>query len=474
MRVFFLNPSVGEGKRYIREGRCMQKASSWATLWPPIGLGTLAAIARKTSEVRLFDGNVECHSLTELIDEVRLFGPDLVVVNTGFPSIEEDMGVARGIKSAIPSVKLLAFGVYFTLLGKAGMEQYPFLDACLVGEPEQTFAEYLERLSQSEPDLSRVNGLGYRSGAEVVVNPERDLVKDLDAIPFPARDLLKNDRYRLPHNDKTFTLINTARGCPYQCTFCVVGNYYGDRLRKHSITHVIDEIRECRTQHGIEEFLFWEEVFTLDRGYCLQLCEAILSSGLSIRWAATTRVDLVDRELLRHMKRAGCYLLGLGIESSNQDILRMTRKGTTVVAITEAVQLCKQVGVKTMGHVIFGLPGETRDTAEATIRFILGLGLDYMQAYCAVPYPKTALGEQARASGWIRPGPWSSYDFGGDSVVDMPGLPAEDVTRYRDMAFRRFYLRPSYMAKTFVRDVRFRQLYKVSTFIDWMKAGRNG
>lgn len=469
MKVYFLNPSVGKDKKYIREGRCMQKASSWVTLWPPISLGILASIARKTCDVRLLDGNVEDLSLSQLIDDIVRFKPDLVVVNTGFPSIEDDMAVAKEIEVALPSVKVMAFGVYFTLIGREGMERYPFLDLCIIGEPEETFEEYLGCLIRKETDLSKVKGLGFRIGSKVVINAVRELIKDLDKIPFPARDLFKNYRYTLPHNNKVFTLINTARGCSYHCIFCIVESYYGDKLRKHSIGYVIDEIKECNTKYKIDDFLFWEEVFTLNRSYCLELCDAIVKNGLSIRWAATTRVDFVDEELLKSMKKAGCYLLGLGIESSSEEILRDSGKGTTIAAIERAVRLCKKAGIRTMGHFIFGLPGETRATAEATIRFMLGLGLDYMQCYSAVPYPGTPLGERAKQMGWVRHVPWSAYDFGGDSIMDLPTISADEVTIFRSKAFKRFYFRPLYMLKTVIRDVHPAQILKMFKFLDWMQ-----
>lgn len=469
MKTYLLNPTIDKKDPYIREGRCMQKASSWATIWPPVTLAVLANLARTKGPVRLVDGNVEDLSLAQLLSDVRAMEPDLVVINTGFPSIDEDMAVAKKIKEAFPKIPLLAFGVYFTLLETEGLKDYPFLDFAIHGEPEDTFMELLGALENRRSDFSTIAGLIYRAEGGFRKNPGRPLIADLDQLPKPARDLLRNERYRLPHNDKAFTLINVARGCPYPCIYCIVHPYYGNKVRKHSVQYVIDEIRECIEKYGVEEFLFWEEVFTLDKKYAMELCQAILDHGFTFQWAATTRVGLLDEELLRMMKKAGCYLLGLGIESGVQEILDTARKNQTVEDARRAVALCKKAGIRTMGHFIFGLPGETRETAEKTIRFLLDLDLDYMQSYCAVPYPKTEYGKMAQEKGWIRAVPWSQYDFGGTSIVDMGTLTPQDVTYFRERAFKKFYYRPGYLLKK-LREFSLRQLWTMSKFARWMKS----
>jgi anaerobic magnesium-protoporphyrin IX monomethyl ester cyclase len=468
MKVYLLNPTLKDHTKFIREGRCMQKASSWATVWPPITLALLGTIAEKWGPVRLLDGDVEDVTMDELMRDLRTVGPDLVVVNTGFPSIDSDMAIAKRIKEAFPETRILAFGVYFTMLEKEAFQNHPFLDFCLVGEPELTFAELLESLHEKQPNLAGIRGLMYRDGTDLRVNPPRPLLEDLDQLPMPDRGLLRNDRYRLPHNNKVFTLINTSRGCPYSCTYCIVKTYYGKKPRRHSLERILEEVQNCREKFGIQDFLFWEEVFSLDKTFVRGFCHALIDRAWNIRWAATTRVTAVDAETLALMRRAGCYLIGLGIESGCQSILDAAKKNQTLDDTRRAVKLAKQAKIQTMGHFIFGLPGETKETAEQTIRFMLDLGLDYMQCYCAVPYPKTELGELARAQGWIRGEKWSDYDFGGNSILQTDTLRREDVDHFRRKAFRRFYFRPAYIARKLFRDLSIRQTLRMASFGDWM------
>ena len=446
----------------------MQKTASWVAIWPPVTLAVLGAIAGSYGDVRLLDGNVESVTLDGLLDDIDVFKPDIVVVNTGFPSIEGDMRVAAVIKEKYPALQIVSFGVYFTLLEETAMKNYPAVDFGIIGEPEETFRELMDCLSAGRGDYSAIRGLAFRAPQGLVINEQRPLIENLDSLPLPARDLLKSERYRLPHNDKTFTLINSARGCPFSCIYCIVTPYYGKAVRRHSIEYIIREIKDCKDNHGIEEFLFWEEVFSLDKGFVRALCEALQENRLNIRWAATTRIDTLDEETLRMMKQAGCYLLGLGIESGSQDILDAARKKQTIAGIRNAVEMCKRVQLQTMGHFIFGLPGETPQTAQATIDFMLGLGLDYMQAYCAVPYPKTEFGKLALDNGWVSTFEWSKYDFGGDSIVDTETMSAKQTTYYRQKAFRSFYFRPVYIAKKVIANVSFKQIFKLSRFFEWM------
>jgi radical SAM superfamily enzyme YgiQ (UPF0313 family) len=221
-------------------------------------------------------------------------------------------------------------------------------------------------------------------------------------------------------------------------------------------------------KHDIHEILFWEEIFTLDKDRVLSLCDAISKNNLSINWAATTRVDRLDEEIVSAMKNAGCYLLGLGIESGVQAILENAKKKQTIADIRRAVDLCKKVGIKTMGHFIFGLPGETRETANKTIRFMSKLGLNYMQCYCAVPYPKTELGELAKRNNWVRAERWSQYDFGGDSILHTDTITPKDISYFRRKAFRHFYFRPLFILKT-LRETKFRRLFSLLKFAKWIK-----
>lgn len=469
MKVYLLNGSPPlRGVKYIREGRCMQKTSSWSAIWPPVSLALLASIIRKKSEVRLVDCNVESFKKDDLIYDISTFNPDVLIINTGFPSIREDMHIVADIKKTNPKILTIGIGVYFTLLEKQSIINYPQIDFACVGEPEFTAKELIDIIETGENDFSRVKGLIYREGNRLVYNGHRNYIENLDVLPYPARDLLKNDRYTLPHNGHPFTLINFCRGCPYPCTFCIAPAYYGRKYRRHSIEYILGEIKDCIKNYNIRDFLFWGEAFTIDKKFCDTVCNRIIEERLPIAWSTTTRADTIDEDMLLKMKQANCQLLGIGIESASQEILDRAKKQEKVEDLKRAVSLCKKVGIRTMGHFIFGLPGETHQSAESTIRFIKELRLDYIQCYNAVPYPKTELWEYAKKHNLIESFNWQNYDFGGHSILRTETLSTEDIDYYRVKAFKSFYLRPSFLLKQLL-IVKPWQLFKPIEFFDWIK-----
>jgi radical SAM superfamily enzyme YgiQ (UPF0313 family) len=446
----------------------MQSVDSWAAIWPPLTLAILASIGKKYGEVRMIDCNVEEFSSDQALQEVVNFQPDMVVVNATFPSIDSDARFAKLVNDACGNALVVGFGVFFTLLEEISLRDAEGYDVAICGEPEDTFDELLNNF-QKEGKVLPIRGLLWREGAEIKKAPPRPFIQDLDTIPMAARELLRNERYILPHNGRPFTLVNVARGCPYPCTFCIANIYYGKKLRHHSVSYVLNELETCITRFGIRDFLFWEEIFTLDKAFGMELCGEIITRRLPISWATTTRADLVDEAILTTMKKAGCELLGLGIESCSQEILDNAQKKETVAQIRHAVSLCKKVGIPSMGHFIFGLPGETEETAQETINYLSTSGLDYMQCYCAVPYPKTPLGEMAQEKGWLTSTRWSEYDFGGRSVMNIGTVSPQDVDRYRETAFRRFYLRPRFILRQLKVITSPRQLLQAAQFMKWMR-----
>jgi len=473
MKVSLLNPPPVDGDKFIREGRCMQSVDSWAAIWPPLSLGILGGIAKDYAEIDLFDCNVEGDKsglpIEQTIERVRSFKPDVIVVNTSFPSIEGDMHAATELKKVCPDALIVGFGVFFTLLDENAMSDYDAFDIGIRGEPEDTFRELLESLG-SETVYSEIPGLMWRENGTIKRSDDREFIQDIDKLPFASREFFRNDRYTLPHNGEPFTLIGVSRGCPYPCTYCIAPVYYGKKLRRHSLEYVLSELEECQTKYNIKQFLFWEEVFTMDRDFGIELCDAIIDNEWNISWATTTRADLVDEEILSKMKEAGCTLMGLGIETADQNIMDLSKKKEKVEDVENAVRLCQKVGLTTMGHFIFGLPGETNDTIEKTINFGVNLGLDYIQAYAAVPYPKTPLGELAKQKGYVTSNRWMDYNFGGYSIMDLGTVTPSDVDLARKEMYRRFYMRPSYALKKLgMLASNPKQILQAAKFMKWMK-----
>lgn len=484
MKIIIINPPAFRGNDYIREGRCMQTKSSWAALWMPLSLAYIAAVLREDgNEIRLIDCIAEKMGVKELTKTVRDFLPDLVVINTAFPSIKGDMEVVAKIKEAPPSAKIAAIGLYPTLFENKFLEEFSAPDFAVIGEPEWVIKDLVKALEAGKK-LDEVNGLIWRkspqppllrgeekegSEREIAINKSQEMEKNnLDELPFPARDLLNNEAYRLPTDGKKFTLLSVGRGCPFSCSYCVANTYYGKKFRKRKAQSVVDEIEECLKKYDIKSFLFWGESFTLDSLYGEAICDEIIKRGLKITWSTTSRVDTLNEKLLKKMKQAGCILLGLGIESTSQEVLDKARKGINLEKIKKAIKMVKEAGISSMGHFVFGLPGDTEKSAKETINFARTSGVDYAQFYCAIPYPKTELGRVAAENNWIETKDYSQFDLT-KSVMRNEILSSRQIKKFRDKAYRKFYFRFKIVRQTIKEVSSLRSFLEILNFMKWIK-----
>jgi radical SAM superfamily enzyme YgiQ (UPF0313 family) len=468
MKILIVNPPAYNKKDFIREGRCMQTKSSWAALWMPLSLCYISAVLRKEGhDIKLIDCIAEKMGEGKFLGSARKFMPDLVVLNTAIPSIRGDMKTADAIKKILPATKIIIVGMFSSLYEKECLKDFPQVDFAIMDEPEWAVSDLASVISEKKP-LEQVGGLIFRKGEEIVVNERQNLWENnLDELPFPARDLLKNDAYRLPTNGKRFTLLSVGRGCSEKCIYCVANLYYGKRFRKRSVESVISEIEECIEKYDIQNFLFWGESFTTDPEYGEAICDEIIKRNIEITWSSTSRVDTLNKTLLDKMKKAGCILLGLGIESYNQDVLNRARKRITVEQIDAAVNMVRNAGIKSMGHFVFGLPGDTRESALKTIDFACK-NVTFAQFYCAIPYPKTEFGKIAAEQNRITDTDYTQFELT-RSVTGNENLTPRDIKKIRDYAYRRFYFRPKMIIRTLREIESVGALFSILNFMDWIK-----
>lgn len=469
MKIILVSPPQHQGQNFIREGRCMQATSSWGSLWMPLSLASIAAFLRETgNQVKLIDCQASEMSRAELIDAIREFNPSLAVVNTGFPSIRGDLKTVIVIKEHTPNIKTIAIGMYPTLLKGETLKECKSLDFAVIGEPEWVVSNLANAIENDSP-LEAIQGLVFRDTEQIIKNsPQCFDENSIEELPFPARDLLNNDAYRHVADDKKFTHINIARGCPHSCSFCAAHYYYGRKFRKRSAGSIIAELKECVSKYGIKKFIFWSESFTLEREYGIQISDTIIENNLKITWYTRSRVDTLDIELLKKMKKAGCKGISIGIESPNNDILRTCKKHITVEQINNAIYMAKQVGVHVTGHFVFGLPGDDNESALESIRFARNSNLDFAQFYCAVPYPQTELWETATKNNWIESFDYSKYHLA-DSVMRNEKLSSKEIIRLRNRAFNTFYNRPRMLKNAALLAIKNKSFSPHLGFLEWSK-----
>jgi radical SAM superfamily enzyme YgiQ (UPF0313 family) len=458
MRVLLLNPPGPEGRGYIREGRCEQRLSSFAYRMVPISLPSIAGLLREEGhEVRIVDAVAPRRA--PFLDDVRAFEPGLVVVSVSTPTYDSDVDHVAAVSRATRA-HVTAIGVHVSATADAALRESS-LDSVVRGEPEWTVAELASTLA-SGGDLGAVRGLSFKRGGRPVHNADRGFERDLDALPPPARDLLREEDYFLPFLNRPYTLVVPSRGCPHHCTYCTAPIYYGTRLRRRTPARIVDEIASVAERGVVNDFVMWSDTFTLDRAFVLEVCRELAARRLGVRWMCNSRVDSIDAGLARAMREAGCTGIAFGIESGVQAILDNVRKGTTVEQGREAVKVARDAGIETLAHFILGLPGETRDTIRRTVAYAKEIDPDWAQFYCATPLPGTAFHEQARRSGSLPlAAPWSAYELN-RPLVSTPALSASQLRRERTLAYLSFYGRPRAAVRA-ARKVRPRDLGKLAS-----------
>ncbi|OPY91504.1 MAG: Oxygen-independent coproporphyrinogen-III oxidase 1 [Syntrophaceae bacterium PtaU1.Bin231] len=436
-KVLLFNPPGPEGRSYIREGRCTQEAGAWATCWPPVTLATAAAVLETDGhEVRVIDFPATGRSLADLEKELRLFRPDIAVWSTGTPTLPFDLAVARLVKEASHGTRTAVMGTHVTVRPEEALREAA-LDAVVRGEPEMVIRNFCRA---GKAGMEGVRGISWRANGKGILHNEAEPLLAPEEIPAPAWHHLDLEAYRLPLKGRRFLIVAPIRGCPYSCSFCTAPLYYGKKLRMRPVGSVLAEMEGNIARHGVREFFLWADTFTADRAYVEAFCREILDRRLAVSWTCNSRVDSVDGGLLRLMKKAGLWMISFGLESGNDGILARMGKRITKEQSRRAVAEAHAAGLRTAGHFILGLPGETGQTMAETLAFALDLPLDVGQFYAAAPFPGTALYDEALARGWLAEPDGFSQNR---SALRIPGLPPEKVDAFRREAYRRFYRRPS-------------------------------
>jgi radical SAM superfamily enzyme YgiQ (UPF0313 family) len=458
----------------VKEGRCMQRKAAWGYVMAPVTMVTMATMARIDGhDAAVMDCPAEGTTFAAMLGAVARLAPDLIYVNTSTPSIDDDLAAATELKTRSPKrVTVALFGIHPTCRYPDLLAPGSGVDCCILGEPELTARDLTGAIARGD-ELHSVAGLAYvdETGRPSATSP-RPPIADLDDLPIPDWSFIDTGNYRLPLNDEPFLLVNTNRGCPYRCTFCNAYVYYGRRPRRHSATHVLRELANDVTRFGVVDFMFWAEEFILDRAFVLELSHAIIRSGLNIRWVCNSRVDAVSPDLLAAIRRAGCWNIAFGIESGDQRVLDATNKRTTLAQARAAVSMAKDAGLQVTGHVIIGFPQETRETIAATGRFVDSLDLDFVQYYCAMPYPGTELYRDACEHGWLTSSDWKLWEHN-TSVLDYEHLTSAEIMKLRRRLMLAWYFNPRRVLKTVKNHVRrpsdiWALFSRLGGFIRWM------
>jgi len=427
----------------------IKRRNLWAKIGgvlPPLSLGYLAAAVRQQGvEVKILDMNALHVPVERVAEHLRDARYDWIGLTATTNLAHNARRIAAKARQEQPQAKIVFGGVHPTVLPEEVLS-WPEADFVVRGEGEITFAELV---TGTAPE--KIRGLSYRRDRELVHNPAREVLPDLDALPFPAYDLLPVGRYvpalggykRLP----AISVI-TSRGCSGQCSYC--NNFYGRRVRKRSAGNVIEELKLLKDRYGIKEIYFFDDSFTEFPSQVQALCERMAAERLDLTWSCFARFNLVNPELLRAMKAAGCHHASYGIESGDPELLRGIRKPTDLDRVREVMALTRAAGIDILLGFMLGLPGETPATMERTMRFALELDPDMVLFDITTPFPGTELFAWAKSQGRLKTENWSDYDLY-TPVMRLPTVTEEEIMRFYRRVHRRFYLRPGYLGRRLLK-----------------------
>lgn len=408
----------------------------------PLGIAYLAAVAEKAGhQVKVIDCQAEKLNYESFRSRIAETPSDFIGATATTLLYKSAARILTVAKETQPNATTVLGGSHVTFWDENALKEYPSIDLIVRGEGEETLVELLETI-ESNADLTGVSGITYRDGDKVCHNSDRPFIKDLDSIPFPAHHLMPLQNLR--HNGKLLIPLVSSRGCVYWCDFCSTVRMFGRGYRWRSAKNVVDEMQFVHEKYGVDQVTFYDDAFSVDRNRVLQICKELHDRKLNLIWDCGTRVDMVDRELMKTMKAAGCIAVWMGVESGSEAILGAMKKSIKLEQTRQAYKIAHEVGLMTIANVVLGFPGETEETAKQTIRFVQKLNPEDVGFYLATPYPGTPMYEQVVKNGWLRETDFDRYDTAGP-IFETPQLSMQKLAELRYKAYQQFYLRPGYV-----------------------------
>jgi len=449
-KTLLINPPLINGIAFTRQGRCQEREDVLGTTKPPYTLALIATLLRMAGcDVRLVDATALRLTTGGVLERLDAdgFEPTLILFPSTTPTLDADVAEMAQLKARY-TAPIVCFGPHASTTPAESMARAADVDGMLVGEPEDG-AVQLAMLASFD-QAGDVANLTWRRGGAVFPHRAHGTFAGFPQMPFPAWDLLDLKAYSLPLVDKPYIIIETSRGCPYTCDFCVAPIHQGHKFRERNPKVIVDEIEKSYRELGVEFFYLWGDTVTLNVKSFTAFCDELIARNLPIQWFGNARADnLTDPAFVHRLRRAGCWMLALGIESESEEVRKDMAKRLERQKIQTAFRNMRQAGIKSFAFFIFGYPGETPATMEQTIDYAIELDPDFANFYPAVPYPGTDLFTKAMREGMLSAdaaAAWPKMEYS-YYLMSGNGLDEQLVMNTINRAKRRFFLRPSYMVR---------------------------
>jgi anaerobic magnesium-protoporphyrin IX monomethyl ester cyclase len=453
MKVLFLIPSLGNAEKnivrdFVYGCWCNGKRIGGMQMPPLNDLYCATHVRNCGIDVLFLDAQVGPEKYLELLTN-EIDSIDAVVVLTSTQSFKKVLAELKKIKEIKKNLYTIIYGSHPTFMPEHCLKE-EVIDYIILHEPEESLRCLLLALQDQKP-ISDILGIGYRDGGRIILTPKRDFL-NMDTLPIPDRTLLskKADYFNPVVHRLPYTTMQTSRGCPGKCIFCTAPSFSGNKYRFRSAENVLEEMRSLKKM-GYREIFIRDEVFTAIKPRNMKICEAMIKERLNFTWIANGRVDLIDKESMVLMKKAGCHMIKFGIESGDFKILENLNKGTTPEQAQKVFQWARDLDLETHAHMMIGCPGETTETIAQSVAFAKKLKPTTISFGILTPYPGTVLFDRvAKEFPQIADGSESNMTnlhtegFYSEAICDISG---EQLSKEVVQAYRSFYFRPGYILK---------------------------
>lgn len=474
MKIAYVNPPYG--KDFVRSARWAAKSRGRVQRHPEQALIQVAILEEARHKCKFIEGAARNMGKKEVLKEIKEFNPDIAIIHTTTPSIYNDIEYAREAKK-ISNCKTIMVGAHAsaepedTLIKANGA-----VDIIARGEIDYTLRDVANNMPSKD-----ILGISYLDqNKRIIHNGERPYL-DVNELPLPSWKHIDPHWYHDAGKLYPFLTLYTGRGCFGLCTFCRETQVInGRKLRMRDAKNVVDEMEnDLRLFPNLKEIMFETDTFTAIPSHVKEVCNEIIKRGLNkkIRWSCNVRVD-INLDLLLLMKKAGCRMLMVGYEFGTNKQLNSVKKGTNVDMIRKFSEKAHDLGFTLHGCFMIGAPGETKESAQATIDLAKSLPLDTIQVSGIAVYPGTEFYDWAKKNNYITAKDWTDWvDENHEQVtlLNYPQMSKQEIDFYIDRALKEFYLRPKQMLKMFLairtlEDVK-RKLYGFKSFLDYF--GKN-
>ncbi len=411
--------------------------------YPPLGIAYLAAVLEKEKiavevlDLGIYGPEEWKEHLSKKLAEVK---PQFVGISSLTLMINLALEISKFIKTNYPQTKIVLGGVHPTVRPEQVLRN-DSVDYVIRGEGENTFLELIQG-----DECSKIKGLSYKSGENMVHNPDRELILDLDALPFPALHLFDLKKY------SWYPEINliSSRGCPFACYYCFNG-VFGRKFRARTAENIIQEMELLNQKYGTTKFYFYDDTFTFNKERVIQFCNLLLEKKLYFEWRCCSRIDTLDPERVDLMKKSGCKKIHFGIESGDPTLIKKI-KNITLEQAKQTIKMVNDTGMETRCYFMIGHPWDTKETIKHTIKFATDIDATVSQFSITTPFPNTQLWEMAKELGVISDDnvDWDKCMVNAERmclpIMRTPTLTQEELLKYYNKAYRNWYLNKFFKA----------------------------